>query len=118
VIAAEDAVARPLDRGDFLPMAASRTPLSAALVRGRETAGLTQDQVAAWIGVSAVTYRRWENGQGEPGASQVVTLAIALGTTPGELLAGTPPAEGAGLLQRLLALEAEVAELRRRLDDS
>ncbi|WP_320670293.1 helix-turn-helix domain-containing protein [Patulibacter defluvii] len=97
-------------------MASSRTPFTAALVRAREAVDLTQEQVAAWIGVSGVTYRRWENGQGEPGASQVVTLAIALGTTPGDLLAGIPPAAGAGLLQRLLDLEAEVAALRQRLD--
>ncbi|WP_320669315.1 helix-turn-helix domain-containing protein [Patulibacter defluvii] len=97
-------------------MAAPRPPFAAALVRAREAADLTQGQAASWVGVSTVTCRRWEGGSGEPTATQVASIAAAFGTTPNDLLAGTPPSSGAGLMERLLAVEAEVARLRERLD--
>jgi transcriptional regulator with XRE-family HTH domain len=118
VIALWQAVVPPRDHGNYLAMAAPRPPFAAALVRAREAADLTQGQAAGWVGVSTVTYRRWESGTGEPAASQLASLAAAFGTTANDLLAGTPLMSGAGLMQRLLAVEAEVARLRERLDES
>jgi DNA-binding XRE family transcriptional regulator len=48
-------------------------------------AGWTQEALAARLGVSARTVQRWENGSVAPHAGMRVSLANALGLTPGEL---------------------------------
>src|SRR5689334_4929732 len=78
------------DRGNSLLMAPPKmTPFAIRLVRARKAADLTQDQAAAFVGVAPVTYRRWEQAQYEPSASQLVTIAVAFDTTPQMLLEGT-----------------------------
>ena len=45
----------------------------------REAAGLTQEQLAEQIGVKREAVARWEAGKREPGWSNVLALAEALG---------------------------------------
>lgn len=93
------------------------TPLAIRLARAREAADLTLDQAAAYIGTSNSTYRRWENGELEPGVSQLVTAAVAFNTTPMALIDGTEPdMDSAGLVQRVLSLERTVREMQAALD--
>jgi transcriptional regulator with XRE-family HTH domain len=67
----------------------------------REAAGLTQEQLGERVGVKREAVARWEAGKREPGWSNVLALAEALGvdctaftqaparqTTPGK---GRPP---------------------------
>lgn len=52
----------------------------------RRAADLTLQQVAEAIGVSYMTYWRWEHGEAEPGAKYVVPIANLFGVTCDELL--------------------------------
>lgn len=45
----------------------------------RERAGLTQAQLADAVGVKVLAVTRWERGEREPGWSNIVALAAALG---------------------------------------
>lgn len=48
----------------------------------RQASGLTQDALAARLGVSQPTVNRWETGENEPGHGQIERLAEALSTVP------------------------------------
>lgn len=54
----------------------------------RDKRDLDQVELAGMIGVSDQTIRRWEHGEREPKATQVVALADALSVRPGWLLDG------------------------------
>ena len=87
----------------------------------RQQRGLTQEELAAVVGVSPSTVRRWEWGKHEPKLSDIPKLAAALGVTLDELIGGeeAPPRitlrhgplsidipatpEGLALLERKLA---------------
>ena len=56
------------------------------LVAARETAGLTQEQLASKIGVQRAVISKYETGAIEPSVSQLRKLADALDTTIAELL--------------------------------
>lgn len=65
------------------PAAAVRAALGAleaaapaTYVRARETAGLTQEQFAAAIGVKVSTYRQWEHGRRRPTGPAVALLRL------------------------------------------
>lgn len=93
------------------------TPFAIRLVRARKAADLTQDQAAAFVGVAPITYRRWEQAQYEPSASQLVTIAVAFDTTTQMLLEGTEGAGGpAGMVQRVLTLERTLQRLQESVD--
>ncbi|WP_040597839.1 helix-turn-helix domain-containing protein [Patulibacter medicamentivorans] len=100
-----------------MPEPATTTAFAGALTEARAATGLTRAEVAALLGVAELTYRRWEQGQTEPTVSQLPALAAALGTTPTQLLTGTPLVTGSGILPRLLAVEAAVADLHARRCD-
>ncbi|MEM8924516.1 MAG: helix-turn-helix transcriptional regulator [Actinomycetota bacterium] len=69
-------------------------------VARRHAMGLSQEQVAEAVGVTTVTYSRWERGEATPMAKRRNPLAKALDVTPLELdrlLGGkrpAPPPEG------------------------
>lgn len=106
------------DHANSLLMAPPKmTPFAIRLVRARKAAGLTQDQAAAYVGVSGATYRRWEQASHEPSASQLVTIAVAFDTTTQMLLEGTEGGEGpAGLVQRVLTMERMLQGLQESVD--
>ena len=63
--------------------------VTGATIRSRrETKGLTQEELAARIHVSAKTVSKWETGKGFPDISLLEPLALALGISVIELLSG------------------------------
>ena len=52
----------------------------------RKTAGLTQEQVANYLGVSTPAVNKWEKGASDPSTSNLLTLAKLFNTTAEELL--------------------------------
>ena len=63
--------------------------VTGAAVRGlREAKGLTQEELAARIHVSAKAVSKWETGRGFPDVSLLEPLAAALGISVIELLSG------------------------------
>lgn len=52
--------------------------------------GMTQLQLATRLGVTPGTVYNWERGQGEPRASQVAALALALGVSADEIIRALP----------------------------
>ena len=52
----------------------------------RRTRGLTQEEVAAKIGVSAQAISKWESGATEPSTTNLMELARLYGTTAADLL--------------------------------
>ena len=61
----------------------------AAIRSLRETKGMTQEELAARIHVSAKTVSKWETGKGFPDISLLELLASALGISVIELLSGS-----------------------------
>lgn len=57
--------------------------LQGFLAAGREAAGLTQPDVAARVGVSLSTFKRWELGTAEPKLKQLFRWADAVGVDIG-----------------------------------
>ena len=52
----------------------------------RESAGLTQKELATRIGVAQARIAEWERGKVDPTGSTLIKIAAALGIEPGELL--------------------------------
>ncbi len=80
--------------------------VSAALLAERERAGLTQDDVAAALGVSRQMVSYWENGTRKPRPQQITVMAQIFGCTLSTLL--TPHTEAD------VTTEAAAAMLYRR----
>lgn len=64
-------------------------PLSNRIRTLRQSAGLTQGQLAEWVGVTPSTVTLWELGTTRPRMSRLGAIAKALGVSEGELLAET-----------------------------
>ncbi|MGL4107399.1 helix-turn-helix domain-containing protein [Clostridium sp. LP20] len=56
------------------------------ILRLRKEKGITQDQLASMVGISAGAVSKWENGNSMPDISLLSPLARALNTTPDVLL--------------------------------
>ena len=54
----------------------------------RERKQLKQSEVAEYVGVTAQTYMKWENGKNEPKASDITKLAEVLNVSESELCRG------------------------------
>jgi transcriptional regulator with XRE-family HTH domain len=61
-----------------------------ALRRGRERQRLSQERVAASLGVHMRTLRRWENGEGDPPAQVLFRWAEIVGVSIGANLPHPP----------------------------
>jgi Zn-dependent peptidase ImmA (M78 family)/transcriptional regulator with XRE-family HTH domain len=84
---------------------AAEAELGPALVRAREQAGLTQEDVAAALRQSRQVIGYWEQGRREPRTEQLFQLAKLFRTTVGGLLSAVPhveyaAAEAAAMLYR------------------
>lgn len=87
-------------------------PLIAELRRLRETSGISQEALAARIGVARYTVIRWENGRKEPTAIYLRSYAQALGAD----LILVPPAATTDRVRIRRAFEgdrAAIAQLNR-----
>ncbi len=54
----------------------------------RKLKHLTQKQIAQRVGISTMSYKRYEYGEREPDARTAIRIAQALGTTVEELWGG------------------------------
>ena len=54
----------------------------------RKLKHLTQEQIAQYVGVSTMSYKRYEYGNRVPDARTAIRIAKALGTTVEELWGG------------------------------
>ncbi|MGY5709699.1 helix-turn-helix transcriptional regulator [Vibrio cincinnatiensis] len=69
--------------------------LEDVLKRTREAKGLKQAQVAEYVGVTAQTYMKWENGKNQPKADDIKKLAEILGVSESEICRGETFADNA-----------------------
>ena len=60
--------------------------ISSNIRRVRKEAGFTQIELAAKMGISIATLRRWEAGETTPTGSRMIELAELLGVTPEEIV--------------------------------
>ena len=67
-------------------------PIHARLAELREAKELTQEEVAAAVGVDKTAVSHWENGIARPDISRLPALADTLGVSIDELLDGTKAA--------------------------
>jgi transcriptional regulator with XRE-family HTH domain len=65
---------------------------------------LSQTQLGEAIGISPRTLIRWEGGQGEPGASELLALARFFGVSIDQLVGDLLPAESTGALPKVADL--------------
>ena len=65
-----------------------RKPLGESIEEHRNACGMTQDFVAAELGVSRQAVSKWESGASEPNTTNLIALAKLFGVEPQELLRG------------------------------
>ncbi len=65
--------------------------LSEKILSYRKSAGLSQEELAARVGVSRQAVSKWETGESTPELSKVVLLAKAFHITTDQLLSPTHP---------------------------
>ena len=65
-----------------------RKPLGESIKEHRNACGMTQDFVAAELGVSRQAVSKWESGASAPNTTNLIALAKLLGVAPQELLRG------------------------------
>lgn len=82
----------------------------------REAAGLSQDALAALVGVSKTTIQNWEAGLAVPRSDYIATVSAVLEVDADELLKhlGGPRGLSPEALAQLAALVAEVRRRGRR----
>ena len=66
------------------------TALGNSIRQKREKAGISQEAAARQVGVSLVTWGRWERGEIDVPSSRIPEIAEALGTSPSALWAEIP----------------------------
>jgi transcriptional regulator with XRE-family HTH domain len=98
--------------GDWLDTFAAPQPFPERLRQLRKEAGLTQRQVAYFVGVSTAAVSCWETGTREvPTGNNLVRLAEALGLDPAEVMKvdgkSTAPRNEVQLLAAFRALQEE-----------
>jgi transcriptional regulator with XRE-family HTH domain len=102
------------------PSAGPRPKQGAHLLRLRQAAGLTQAQLADFLGVPQGTIALWERSEKPPRSEILPPMAAALGVSIDDLLvvrgsAKTPPlAKKTGPLGQVQKVFQEVRELPRR----
>lgn len=69
--------------------------LGRRIMRHRKTLGLTQDQLAEQLGVTAQAVSKWENDQSCPDIAMLPRLSAIFGITTDQLLGSAPEAEAA-----------------------
>jgi transcriptional regulator with XRE-family HTH domain len=67
-------------------MTHTQITLGEAIRAARESAGLTQRQLAARLGCESIKVSRWERGANEPRIDTLREIAAALGTTAAALV--------------------------------
>lgn len=83
----------------------------------RKSAGLSQDKLAEWIGVSRQAVTKWETGQSAPSTENLLKLAEIFGTTVDQLIAAddSPKQLTAAEIYRFYKLEEEKEASEKRM---
>ena len=71
---------------NMLPMPADPATVASRIRSAREGSGLSQEKLAAVIGVTSKTIARWEAGDISPQVSSLQAIAEATGVTAADLL--------------------------------
>ncbi len=88
--------------------------LGGRITSARDLAGLTLEEAASRVGVTAETLAEWESDRSEPRANKVMTLAGILGVSPAWLISGAGEApQPPGMT---LALDEMAGEINRLKD--
>jgi transcriptional regulator with XRE-family HTH domain len=88
--------------------------VGARLRAARRSAGLTQKQLAAELGVESITVSRWERGVTAPSLSRLRRIAEITETTVSDLVRAHDAASAETV--ELAALREELAETRALVD--
>lgn len=87
--AGDAAPERPVEAGSPAAAAAAEAPpLAGQLKRRRAASGLSQEALAAQLGVSRQAVSKWENGDSEPSTANLLALAALYKISVDELLRG------------------------------
>ena len=87
--------------------------LGGRIVRARDLAGQSAEEVAAQAGVTLETYTEWENDRAEPRANKLMILAGILGVSPVWMISGKGAGpEAPGLDSAIAEMQAEIGRLR------
>lgn len=92
----------------------SQKTLGAKIAALRKIRNMTQEQLAAQLGISAPAVSKWETGLSVPDAGMLVRIAGALDTTVNDLLGEEEPEQGRDLAAELEALNRQLAEREER----
>ncbi len=95
------------------PSKAERSPFGARLHTARETAGLSQAQVAAKLGIHQSSYADWERYPVALRPEQLSQLASILGVTPEQLLGSGEPKRKIGPTGKLRQVFERASQLPR-----
>lgn len=91
--------------------------LNERLFELRRRAGLSQEELAAKIGVSRQAVGKWENGTSVPELEKLLTLSELYGVTVGELIGAETPPERQGTALGQTPDAGELEELLRGLGE-
>lgn len=95
-------------------MATNADRIADRIRTARQLAGMTQEEAAQRLNVSARTYIRWEHGESEGFMSRIDGIASAFGTTTQELI-GDQGALLADLIAEVKAQRQDIADMREEI---
>ena len=91
------------------------------LAKFRKTAGISQQELAEWIGVAQPVISRYEKGQRKLYDDMLAELAKALGVTPNDILGIAPSkcvdTDASSLSKRMITRLKKIETLPRRAQD-
>ncbi|MBP5855724.1 helix-turn-helix transcriptional regulator [Marivibrio halodurans] len=94
-------------------------PVGARIVRAREHQGWSREELARRMGVTLETISAWEEGERDPRANRLFTLAGILNVTPNWLLEGDVEAfETAGNVDPVEAMRSKLGTARLKLQEA
>lgn len=79
-----------------------------------EALGYSESGFAKRLGVSPVTVKRWDNGNGNMSMNTIRVMHNAFGLSY-EYLMGTGKATGNEKIDRIIAMQEEIAQIRKEL---
>jgi len=94
-------------------------PVGPRIARARTHQGWSQEELARRMGVTLDTIEAWENGERDPRANRLFTLAGILNVTPHWLLEGdVEKFETAGAVDPVEAIRSKLGAARLKLQEA
>lgn len=92
--------------------------LGGRILRARDLTGMTLEDAAARVGVTAETFAEWETDRSEPRSNKLATLAGVLGISPTWLISGVGDGPERGAAQAgLTEMAADLDRLRQNSEE-